>query len=216
MQTENYFLLLPSESWSTFLRTVRNKDLMFEFVSYMIKTMKQNNIATFYWMGLSNDVPRTYPAFTQPDLALKMLQAYYGDEYNPYLPDAKDFPEGKITSATVNFNSQWGEVTIHKGDIDKTVYKGIKVELEEKPATGALSFKVYASSEKTTAITSKTPSLAFSSYTGIEKINLQWNIATPGSIKVRSVNLVKHDNTLEPCDLELIVLLNQRTLLNKY
>lgn len=106
MQTENYFLLLHSESWSTFLRTVRNK----------------------------NKIVSTYGA----------------------------------------------------------------------------------SSEKTTAITSKTPSLAFSSYTGIEKINLQWNIATPGSIKVRSVNLVKHDNTLEPCDLELIVLLNQRTLLNKY
>lgn len=180
-----------------------HKDLMFEFVSYMIKTMKQNNIATFYWMGLSNGAARTYPAFTQPDLALKMLQAYYGDEYNPYLPDAKDFPDGKITSATVNYNSQWGELTIHDGAIDKTVYKGIKVELEEKPATGALSFKVYANSEKATAITSKTPQLAFSSYTGIQKINLQWNIATKGSIKIKSVNLVKHDNTTEPCSLEV-------------
>jgi hypothetical protein len=180
-----------------------HKDLMFEFVSYMIKTMKQNNIATFYWMGLSDGAARTYPAFTQPDLALKMLQAYHGDSWNPYLPDAKDFPGGKITSATVNFNSQWGELTIHDGAIDKTVYKGIKVELEEKPATGALSFKVYANSEKATAITSKTPQLAFSSYTGIQKINLQWNIATKGSIKIKSVNLVKHDNTTEPCSLEV-------------
>ena len=180
-----------------------HKDLMFEFVSYMIKTMKQNDIATFYWMGLTDGAPRTYPAFTQPDLVLKMLQAYHGDSWKPYLPDAKDFPGGKVTSATVNFNNQWGELTIHKDPIDKTVYKGIKVELEEKPATGALSFKVYASSEKATAITSKTPSLAFSSYTGIEKINLQWNIATKGSIKIKSVNLVKHDNSTEPCSLEV-------------
>ena len=180
-----------------------HKDLMFEFVSYMIKTMKQNDIATFYWMGLTDGAPRTYPAFTQPDLALKMLQAYHGDSWNPYLPDAKDFPEGKITSATVNFNSQWGELTIHEGAIDKTVYKGIKVELEEKPATGALSFKVYANSEKATAITSKTPSLAFASYTNIEKINLQWNLATKGSIKIKSVNLIKHDNSTEPCNLEV-------------
>ena len=179
------------------------KDLMFQFVDYLIKAMKQNDIATFYWMGLSDGIARTYPAFTQPDLALKMLQAYHGDSWNPYLPDAKDFPEGKITSATVNFNSQWGELTIHEGAIDKTVYKGIKVELEEKPATGALSFKVYANSEKATAITSKTPSLAFASYTNIEKINLQWNLATKGSIKIKSVNLIKHDNSTEPCSLEV-------------
>ena len=179
------------------------KDLMFQFVDYLIKAMKQNDIATFYWMGLTDGIARTYPAFTQPDLALKMLQAYHGDSWNPYLPDAKDFPEGKITSATVNFNSQWGELTIHEGAIDKTVYKGIKVELEEKPATGALSFKVYANSEKATAITSKTPSLAFASYTNIEKINLQWNLATKGSIKIKSVNLIKHDNSTEPCSLEV-------------
>ena len=179
------------------------KDLMFQFVDYLIKAMKQNDIATFYWMGLTDGIARTYPAFTQPDLALKMLKAYHGDSWNPYLPDAKDFPEGKITSATVNFNSQWGELTIHEGAIDKTVYKGIKVELEEKPATGALSFKVYANSEKATAITSKTPSLAFASYTNIEKINLQWNLATKGSIKIKSVNLVKQDNSTEPCNLEV-------------
>ena len=179
------------------------KDLMFQFVDYLIKAMKQNDIATFYWMGLTDGIARTYPAFTQPDLALKMLKAYHGDSWNPYLPDAKDFPEGKITSATVNFNSQWGELTIHEGAIDKTVYKGIKVELEEKPATGALSFKVYANSEKATAITSKTPSLAFASYTNIEKINLQWNLATKGSIKIKSVNLIKHDNSTEPCSLEV-------------
>ncbi len=178
------------------------KDLMFQFVDYLIKAMKQNDIATFYWMGLTDGIARTYPAFTQPDLALKMLKAYHGDDYSPNLPDAKDFAGG-ITSASVNFTNQYGEVTIYKGTIDKTVYKGIKVELEEKPASGSLSFKVYANAESTKAITAKNAQLAFANYTGIEKINLQWNSSTNGSIKVKSVNLVKQDNSTEPCNLEV-------------
>lgn len=178
------------------------KDLMFQFVDYLIKAMKQNDIATFYWMGLTDGIARTYPAFTQPDLALKMLKAYHGDDYSPNLPDAKDFAGG-ITSASVNFTNQYGEVTICKGAIDKTVYKGIKVELEEKPASGSLSFKIYANAESTKAITAKNAQLAFANYTGIEKINLQWNSSTNGSIKVKSVNLVKQDNSTEPCNLEV-------------
>ena len=178
------------------------KDLMFQFVDYLIKAMKQNDIATFYWMGLTDGIARTYPAFTQPDLALKMLKAYHGDDYSPNLPDAKDFAGG-ITSASVNFTNQYGEVTICKGAIDKTVYKGIKVELEEKPASGSLSFKVYANTESTKAITDKTAQLAFAGYTSIKKINLQWNLATKGSIKVKSANLIKQNNSTEPCNLEV-------------
>ena len=178
------------------------KDLMFQFVDYLIKAMKQNDIATFYWMGLTDGIARFYPAFSQPDLALKMLKAYHGDDYNPNLPDVKDFGEG-ITSASVNFTNQYGEVTISKEAIDKTVYKGIKVELEEKPANGSLSFKVYANTESTKAITDKTAQLAFAGYTSIKKINLQWNLATKGSIKVKSANLIKQNNSTEPCNLEV-------------
>ena len=178
------------------------KDLMFQFVDYLIKAMKQNDIATFYWMGLTDGIARFYPAFYQPDLALKMLKAYHGDDYNPNLPDVKDFGEG-ITSASVNFTNQYGEVTISKEAIDKTVYKGIKVELEEKPASGSLSFKVYANTESTKAITDKTAQLAFAGYTSIKKINLQWNLATKGSIKVKSANLIKQNNSTEPCNLEV-------------
>ena len=77
------------------------------------------------------------------------------------------------------------------------------MELEEKPASGSLSFKVYANAESTQAITVKTAQLAFTKYTGIEKINLQWNSSTNGSIKVKSVNLVKQDYSTEPCNLEV-------------
>lgn len=179
------------------------KDLMFEFCDYLIKAMKQNNIATFYWMGLTDGAARTYPAFTQPDLALKLLQAYYGDSYNPTLPDAKNFNGGEITSATVNYTDQWGELTVFDGHFDKTKYRGIKVEMEEKPASGTLSFKVYGTPAKATAITTKTPTLAFASYTNIDKVTLQWNIADKGSIKIKSAYLIKQDGTSEPCTLKV-------------
>jgi len=178
------------------------KELMFQFCDYMVKTMKQNDIATFYWMGLTDGAARSFPAFTQPDLALTLLQAYHGSDYNPTLPDAKDFNGGEITSATVNYTDQWGELNIFKGNFDKTKYRGIKVELEEKPASGSLSFKVYGTPEKAVAITTKTPTLAFASYTNIDKINLQWNIADKGSIKIKSVYLIKQDGTKEPCTLD--------------
>ena len=77
------------------------------------------------------------------------------------------------------------------------------MELEEKPASGSLSFKVYANTESTKAITDKTAQLAFAGYTSIKKINLQWNLATKGSIKVKSANLIKQNNSTEPCNLEV-------------
>ena len=66
---------------------------MFQFVDYFIKKAKENHIATFYWMGLSDGMSRLYPAFHQSDLALKMLKAYHGDDYSPTLPDVQNYNE---------------------------------------------------------------------------------------------------------------------------
>ena len=55
------------------------KDVMFEFVDYVIQQCKTNGVATFYWMGLSDGVYRGIPAFNQPDLAERIIKAYYGN-----------------------------------------------------------------------------------------------------------------------------------------
>ena len=65
---------------------------MFSFVDYFVKQCKANNIATFYWMGISSGISRLYPAFDQPDLALKILQAYHGTGHNPILPAVTGIP----------------------------------------------------------------------------------------------------------------------------
>ena len=55
------------------------RDVMFEFVDYMVKKCKENNVATFYWMGLSDGAFRSQPLFSQPDLAETIVKAYYGN-----------------------------------------------------------------------------------------------------------------------------------------
>lgn len=57
------------------------RDLMFDFASYFVKQAKENNMATFYWMGLTDGTYRTYPAFNQPDLAECLAKAYHGADF---------------------------------------------------------------------------------------------------------------------------------------
>lgn len=60
---------------------------MFEFVDYFIKQMKASNMATFYWMGLTDGRYRAMPAFNQPDLAEKMAKAYHGSDFKGEYPE---------------------------------------------------------------------------------------------------------------------------------
>ena len=50
-----------------------------DFVKYLVQKTKAKNIATFYWMGLSDGQYRSQPAFNQPDIAKAIVEAYYGD-----------------------------------------------------------------------------------------------------------------------------------------
>lgn len=57
-----------------------------EFCKYFIEQTKENNIATFYWMGLSDGLFRTYPAFNQPKIAEVITKAYHGDDFEGVYP----------------------------------------------------------------------------------------------------------------------------------
>lgn len=50
-----------------------------EFVQYFVEKTKEKNIATFYWMGLSDGAYRSQPAFNQPDVAEAIVRAYHGN-----------------------------------------------------------------------------------------------------------------------------------------
>ena len=77
-----------------------------EFCKYMVEKAKENNIATFYWMGLSDGIYRTYPAFNQPAIAEAITKAYHGEAF-----DGK-YPTHEAPAETVVFEGEqqleWG------------------------------------------------------------------------------------------------------------
>lgn len=53
------------------------------FARYFVEQAKSNEIATFYWMGLSDGEHRSVPEFSQQDLVESIVKGYYGDNgYN--------------------------------------------------------------------------------------------------------------------------------------
>lgn len=53
--------------------------LMLKFAEYFVKQCKINDIATIYWMGLSDGAHRSVPEFNQPDLKDAIIKGYYGE-----------------------------------------------------------------------------------------------------------------------------------------
>jgi len=69
------------------------RDLMKQFVEYFVKQTKANGMGTFYWMGLSDGLYRSMPAFNQADLAECMTKAYHGENFEGEYPDASQMQE---------------------------------------------------------------------------------------------------------------------------
>ena len=118
------------------------RELMFQFCEYLVQKCKASDIGTFYWMGLTDGIARFFPAFSQPDLAKTILQAYHGSSFNPVLPESKDYS----ISCTVDFTKQWGELYLYNGSSFKSSdNSNITLELENAPASGLFQWKVYCS-----------------------------------------------------------------------
>jgi aryl-phospho-beta-D-glucosidase BglC (GH1 family) len=49
------------------------------FARYFIEQTKASDIATFHWMGLSDEKHRTVPKFNQQDLVDAIVKGYYGE-----------------------------------------------------------------------------------------------------------------------------------------
>ena len=59
---------------------------MIDFCDYFVKKCKENGIATFYWMGLSDGNSRSQLVFNQPDLAETITKAWHGDDFQGEYP----------------------------------------------------------------------------------------------------------------------------------
>jgi len=182
------------------------KDVMFEFVDYMIKKCKDNNVATFYWMGLSDGAYRSLPAFNQPDLAERITKAYHGNDFKGSYPTENDFEIKYI----VDYEKEWAELFLYGNynsvtPLKLTEYKGIRIEMDDNYGD-KLQVKVYGDYKNSTDFlegyytlnaNSKTTTVNFeSTKTGstVSRITLQTNV---GAIKAKitKVALIKNDDS---------------------
>ena len=171
------------------------------FARYFVERCKANDMGTFYWMGLSNGIFRSYPAFNQPDLAKAILQAYYGNSYEPYLPVEDDYD----VLYTVSYTGQYQELNLCNHQILISEYKGIRLEMKETPASNLLQIKVYSQKNSGghyygVSTTSTTTTVDFNASTmgsSINRITLQYMQSANYQAKVSRVVLLKRDGTEE-------------------
>ncbi len=188
------------------------KEAFFEFADHVVKTCKENEVATFYWMGLTDGASRSLPAFNQPDLAKQLIKSYYGSSADFKFPTEADFQIQYV----VNFVDAWSELFLYGTwnaitPLKLSEYKGLKIEMAEEPAANSLQIKVYGDSDGknadgstkfkeayyplTTGATTTTVTFENSS-TGstVSRLTLQTN-AGALTAKINKVVLIKSDNS---------------------
>lgn len=86
---------------------VNRRESMIAFCDYFVKKAKEYDIATFYWMGLSDGQYREQLVFNQPDLAETITKAYHGDDFEGKYPAAETPTGGVIFEGEKQL--EWGE-----------------------------------------------------------------------------------------------------------
>ncbi|MCR4852111.1 MAG: cellulase family glycosylhydrolase [Prevotella sp.] len=181
-------------------------DNMLAFAKYFVQQAKDNGFATFYWMGLSDGKNRTLPVFNQPDLAKNILQAWYGDNYEPTLPVEDDF---EYAYTTVEFNSQWGELYLYNGDaLNISEYTGLRLEMAETVGSGILNVKVTGgnSNESYVGVTNLETTVTFDSNKlgqTVSNITLQYQKSSTFEAKVVRAVLLKADGSEVETDISV-------------
>ena len=174
-----------------------NKTNYLEFCNHFVTEAKDNGMCTFYWMGLSDGPVRSLPVFSQPDLAECILKAYYGSYYSPVIPTLNDVEY----DFSVSYTKQWAEANLSNSTLTLSQYKGIRIELAEKPLSGNLQLKVYGEGgkEQYNSLTEATTTINFNKSTlgsTVSRITLQYCKATyPYQVRVKSAMLIKTDGT---------------------
>ena len=173
---------------------LNNRENMKAFARYLVQTAKTYGMATVYWMGLSDGVARSLPAFNQPDLAETIVKAWRGDDYQGQFLTEDDYD----ITYTVNFTKQWGEMNLCDHKLLLSNYKGLKVELDPAPASNQLQVKCYGESKDLyVKVNGATTTVTFGSSLGtyVDRVTLQQMQTDPYSVVVHRIALIKSDGT---------------------
>ena len=107
-----------------------NKTNYLDFCKYFVTEAKKNDIATFYWMGLSDGVYRSEVVFSQPDLAETITKAYHGSSFEG------KYPVHDSSKGTVAFEGEkvleWGQGITIKAAMLKEAGNKVQVEITYK------------------------------------------------------------------------------------
>ena len=166
---------------------------MLNFCDYFVKKMKDNNIATFYWMGLSDGWARSIPAFNQPDLVETIAKAYHGEDFEGVYPNIDDVQ----FDYEIVYNGDWQELNLYSGSaITLSNYTGIKVVMADETALDKLQVKIYSSNEAYKPLTGIETLVTFDASMGTttQRITLQ-TIAGACTATLREATLIKKDGT---------------------
>jgi hypothetical protein len=171
-------------------------------VDYWIKKAKELDIATYYWMGLSDGAYRSVPAFNQPDLAERIAKAYHGSSYKGKYPVAS-------FEYVVKYNDDWSELFLYGDWSDSgfrvSDYQSITVETD-KAYGDKLQIKIYGDKiddntykEQYVPLseTSSTTTAVFDAATlgaKFQRITLQ-TMAGAQTVRVKGAKLKKADGT---------------------
>lgn len=176
---------------------------MTEFARYFISKAKEYEMGTFYWMGLSDGVARSFPAFSDPEMAEAILKAYHGEAYDPEIVTTDDY----TYTYKVTYQKQWSEFNLCGRTVSLDEYSGIAFELAEAPAAGELSVKVYGESdgmEQYVGVSSANGTVMFDTDVlgaKANRVTLQYSKTQPRTVTVIGASLIRKDGTLEKQDL---------------
>ena len=169
------------------------------FIYDFVKQAKAADMGIFYWMGITDGMARQLPAFSDSEYAMAMLKAYHGDDYTVDLPTM----ESMDYSYVVTYKDRWSEAHLCDHTISLDEYKGVKVELDSKPANGVLSIKVYGQEEgkeQYSGVTSSEAEVLFDRDVlgdEVRRVTLQCCVAEEVKTVIKRAVLIKHDGTEE-------------------
>ena len=186
--------------WGTFSENPTLENYC-HYAKWFAGECKRRGIGTFHWMNLSDGMYRSIPCFNSPELAEAIVKGYHGDGFTPVIPVIEDYN----LDYQVTYRDLWSELNLTESSIDLSQYKGITFELDQTPSAGLLDVKIYGESEgqeQHQKVSDSTMTVMFdASQLGAKanRITLQYMSSTLFTITVKSVCLIRKDETLEPC-----------------
>lgn len=170
------------------------KENRLEFIRYFVTKVKSYGYGLFHWMGLSDGVARSIPAFSEGECTMAMLNAYHGDNHNVDLPTL----ETADYSFKIDFRSLWSEASLCSQNLNTKEYSAIRLQLDSKPGEGELCVKFYGDSEGKT------------DYAKVSSSDAQYIInETALGAKITRITLQLHKGDKYSCVIKRVILIRK-------